>query len=81
MLPGALHRSMLIIKINSNVKKVCIPDITYSIHLRRKTSKYWKAIIIPQYLVSFICLCAGFIPLSAQTPRYFNLDLRESMNN
>jgi len=44
-------------------------DVTYSIHLKRRTSKYWSTIIIPQYLLSLICLCASFIPLSAPTPR------------
>jgi len=44
-------------------------DIQYSIHLRRRVSKYWSTVIIPQYLMALICLCAGFIPLTAPTPR------------
>lgn len=45
-------------------------DIQYSIHLRRRVSKYWSTVIIPQYLMALICLCAGFIPLTAPTPRF-----------
>ena len=50
-------------------------DITYSIILQRRVSKYWSAVIIPQYLMALICLCAGFIPLSSPTPRSLNLKL------
>ena len=56
-------------------------DITYSIHLRRRVSKYWSTVIIPQYLIALICLCAGFIPLTASTPRFINLKLKNMQNH
>ena len=59
----------------------CCVDITYSIHLRRRTSKYLTTIIIPHYLMTLICLCASFIPLSAPTPRLELLAVNELFIN
>ena len=45
-------------------------DITYTLHLRRRTLPYWRKVIIPSFTITLVSILSLIIPASSPTPRF-----------
>ena len=50
-------------------------DVTFSVHLRRRTITYWRKVIIPSFTITAISLLTMLTPPSLPTPRFLTIFL------